>query len=162
MSEVQGGPFAQWMKDFCHWKVTVKPRPTTIEQMKEASRLSGINIHRRALAWLLSRKDVDAYLCLLSADGLERAKHRMKTDLEFYAELHRLGAEMALKAEDHRSIAAYTVPALDRILPRRQEAVKHEPIVVIQVTQAQADKLEREPIPSEMIVEAEIITEEET
>jgi hypothetical protein len=69
---------------------------------------------------------------------------------------------MALKNEDHRSIAAYTVPALDRILPRRQEAVKHEPIVVIQVTQSQADKLDREPIPSELIVEADIVTEEES
>lgn len=156
MDEVQGGPFQQWMKDWCHWLVTTKPRPKVSQQTQKATELAGVVIHRRALSWLTSRKDVDAYLTLLSADGLARAKHKMLGDLEFYAELHRMGAEMALRAEDHRAIAAYTTPALDRILPKRQESVQQSSMVVVQVTGAQAEKLHADPEASrtELVVEA--------
>ena len=161
MDEVQGGPFQSWMKEFCHWLVTTKPKPKTCEQTKKATELSGVVIHRRALEWVKTRKDFDAYYTLLSAHGLERAKHKMLGDLEFYAELHRMGAEMAHAAGDHRSIAAYTTPALDRILPRRQETVRHDPVVVIQVTQTQAEKMaDTEFLPNEIVVEAQVVEEE--
>lgn len=160
MDEVQGGPLQQWMKDWCHWYVTTKPKPKISQQTKRATELAGVVIHRRALSWLTSRKDVDAYLTLLSADGLARAKHKMLGDLEFYAELHRMGAEMALQAEDHRAIAAYTTPALDRILPKRQETVQQSSMVVIQVTGSQAAKLDVADLDEKQALEVEAVVEE--
>ena len=153
---MQGGPLQQWMKDFCHWLVTTKPKPKIVEQTRRATELAGVVIHRRALTWLTTRKDFDAYYTLLSAEGLARAKHKMLGDLEFYAELHRMGAEMAMNAGDHRSIAAYTVPALDRILPKRQEQVQQTSMVVIQVTGNQAAKLDSADLEDkgELVVEA--------
>lgn len=153
MESVNTDLFTDWMRSFAHW-LSQHPRAKVIEQVKEATLLSGVQQNRRSVSFLRSRKDFQAYYALMSTSNLDRAAHTFKKDAEFYAHAHRFGLELAMAKEDHRAIPAYTTPVLDRIAPKRAEKVDEEqkPTIVINLTASQAKSLAL-PDPTEIVIE---------
>lgn len=160
MAAVRRERLAPWMKQFAQWLLspTHTAYPPIVDQTRKAAELSGLPVHRKALDALKRRGDFRVYYETLEGSALSRAKERLVNDTDYYIHAHRHGLEMAIAAGDHRAVASFTNPILDRVAPKREDAKGQKPQIVIQVT---ADARARIVEAEETIMDAEIVSTEE-
>ena len=107
--------------------------PSIAAQEEIASRLAGVPITYGQIKVLRRRADFRELVETMRSGGIEAARRLFVSDLPLYAELFRWGAERSKAKDDTRGLAAYAVPALDRIMPRRDDfllALQQQTVVV--------------------------------
>lgn len=173
--KIAGGPFLPWMRELALWlcdptetvTITVDGKSVTTTQpirrriltsdwTREASRLSGMKVSTSAMRYLRARPDFRALLSRLEESITDRAKFRLAKDHDFYVQAHRAGLEMALEARDHRAVAGFTGPILDRVTPKKEIAASGPRNISITVHQDTANRLLKA---EETVVEAEFEVE---
>ena len=140
---LRSGPLQPWMRAYGRWLLSPGQlrRPTLQQRTAKASELAGFPIPKSALIALGRRPDFRAYLTVMDGNAVQRAKDEFEQSYEFYVQSHQAGLIMALAAKDHRAIANFTTPVLDRIAPKKAEAGGGKSTVVIQMNVAQVEKL---------------------
>lgn len=156
-----------WMKAFCLWLLAPHPggrKPRTQEQTRKASELAGYPITRKSLYQMRKRPDVQLFLQTLRASVTESAKEALALQHRRYVEAHLEGLERALEAGDYRAVPAYTVPILDRIVPKKQDPGAGNKTIVVHVNEATARTLMSGTAPDagEIIVEPVVEEREES
>jgi hypothetical protein len=125
------------------------------EEMSSAFR--GEPVRYQAVRYLRERPEYRAFCEALRSQGYEAARQLFTSQALDYVSLHMWGAQRAKEKDDVRALPAFTVPALDRVMP------KHDaPIVATQVTitltPRQMENLEIGG--TEQILEAEVLPPE--
>lgn len=158
--EALGGSLRPWMKSFALWLLSPQPdgkRPKVSAQTRKASELAGVPVTKEALRWLRKRPDFQLFVQTLEGSVTEAAKESLTLAHQFYVQSHRAGLELAVAAGDYKAIPAFTVPILDRIVPKKAETNVGSKTIILNV---QPDTLQRMqatgslPDAGEIVVEA--------
>src|SRR5439155_23616784 len=111
-------PLRPWQAKFGAWLADSEHPPIAV-QLEVASRLAGQPITYGQVKHLRKRADFVELVDTMRTGGIEAARRLFVSNLPMFAELHAWGAERSKEKDDTRGLANFTVPALDRILPRR-------------------------------------------
>jgi len=141
-----------WMQLFAYWYAFTSKHSTT-EACIKASELAHDSISKHQLTQLRRRPDFQELVEKFQAGGVEGALAKLKADLPFYVDSHRLGLEMAIKEKDYSVIPKYTLHALEIVHPRRNDLAQQNLQVNISlspkqlaVEEADAIEVTAEPI----------------
>lgn len=139
------GKLPLWTLKFAGWLASCPYVVNREEQVKVATEIAneGLRPNQRAvqvtyaqIRRLKQRADWQEVVRKFEEGGMEAARQQFINDLPRYIELHRQGAELAATKGDYINLPKYTVPALDRAIPKRDE--QHPPTqiaIVISPTQ---------------------------
>lgn len=153
------------MKAFALWLASPQPdgkKPKTQQQTKKASELAGYGITVNTLYALRKRPDFQLFRQALEASVTEAAKEALALAHRSYVEAHQRGLEMALAEGDYKAIPAFTVPILDRIVPKKADTNVGNKTIIVNVHEDRAKALTAslaESLPPEAI-EVEAVVEE--
>lgn len=161
--QTRRGPLQPWMRAYARWicQHGQAKHPKVSQRTAKASELAGFGIHRGLLKDLESRPDFIALVTRIEGNAAERAKEQLVDEYEWYVQAHRAGLEMALREKDHRAVAAFTNPILDRVVPKKQEHTVTNQTISISMSGAQLQRLHDEEEP-EIIVEKPEVVEDES
>jgi len=137
-SDPASAPLLPWQSLFAEWLSIQSDRPSTVQQRKQASLFCQRPVSLRELHKVRKNPRFEQYLLALQADSVRRARAIIE---EHYAEgvhAHIDGMRMAKDAADYKAIPAYTVPILDRVVPKKEAAAAQTQINVILSTKQQA------------------------
>lgn len=147
---------APWELAFAEWLAhSVAQRTSMKTQLEIAMDLAGEPVTYGYIKNLKNREEFREYYVELQKDALRRARSMVEKRLPQGVKAHFEGLQMALDTEDHRSIPAYTVPILDRAMPKKAE-IGAVTAVKIELSPKQHALLD-ETIPE---VEVEVIDDE--
>ena len=155
------GKLPLWTLKFAGWLASAPYVVTKDEQVKVANAIANENLRPNqrptTVTWahvrrLRQRADWQEVVRKFEEGGMEAARQQLISDLPVYIEMHRQGAEMAVRQGDYRAIPQYTVPAIERAYPKRAEAVA--PTQVAIVISAEQLKGFKEYAAPEVVVEA--------
>lgn len=160
---VTRGPLQPWMRAYARWicQHGQERFPKTQERTKKASECAGFPVAQSLLRDLEKRPDFRALIIRIEGNAAERAKETLIDDYEWYIQMHRAGLEMALRAEDHRAVAAFTNPILDRVVPKKEERTVTNQTISISMSGAQLQRLHDDEEPEIVVEKPEIIEEGE-
>lgn len=145
-----------WEYEFIDWFALQIGKPSSEEQIDKASELAEKSVGYTYILNLRKLKAFEDYYRDMLAGHMKRAKAKFSKDMPRYAEIHKEAMEMAFAAEDYKAVPAFTVPALDRFYPKREDvAAKTE--ISISLTTARQDMIDEE-IPE---VDFEVVEEED-
>lgn len=134
-------PLLPWQSAFAEWLSSQPTKVSVQAQRKIASSLAKTLVTARALGRLRRNARFVSYLASLQLDEIRRARAVLE---EHYTEgitTHIAGMRMAMAAEDHKSLPSYTVPILDRVVPKR-DAVQGNTQVNVTLTTKQTAQLD--------------------
>jgi hypothetical protein len=148
-----------WALKFAAWRIACPYTPNRQEQELVATRLANEGIDRTSQREVkigyaqIKRLRTDArwqeYVRVLEDGGIMAARQLFVDDLPAYVALHRWGAEEARKAGDYKTMPAFTVPALDRAVPKRTEGLPATQIAIVLAPERIAGlRREAEPVVS--------------
>ena len=121
-----------WMRAYAEW-ITVG----CVEPPKISSRLSKARGFARApvsssqLKLLEARPDYITSCKDLESGSLERARARFAAAFPEYVDAHREALDLARDAADYNAIARITEPVLDRVIPKKSDAVAAAQVTVV-------------------------------
>jgi hypothetical protein len=130
---VEGGPLPRWMRLYALWltgrggelsgtKEEYRGRfPTSDERSGRATELAGRPVLPQLVALLEKRKDFKEYFELLQADSTFLAKELVRQRIPKNFEARDRGLDLALRAEDHKSIEHYTRVFVEHGMPKKVE-----------------------------------------
>lgn len=144
-----------WEYEFVEWFALHIGKPTTDEQISKASELAEKSVGYTYILNLRKLQGFEDYYRDMLASHLKRARAKFAKDMPRYAEIHKEAMEMAFEAEDYKAVTAFTIPAIDRFYPKKEE-VGAKAEINITLTTARQDMIEEE-IPE---VEFEVIEED--
>jgi len=112
-----------WMQMFAYW-YAFAPKTTVTECRIKARELAHDDVSSGDVAYLRRRPDFQELVEKFQAGGVEGALAKLKADLPFYVDSHRLGLEMAIKDKNYNVIPKYTLHALEITSPRRNDLLQ--------------------------------------
>lgn len=134
-------PLPLWTVKFAMYLVACPRAPSSVEQEQVATKLANENINLTTTRpvtigyGIIKRLRTDSrwqeLVRELEKGGIEAAKRLFTEDAPVYVMLHRMGAEEAWRNKDYKALPAYTVPALDRVVPKRQEGVPVTQVAIV-------------------------------
>lgn len=116
-------PLTRWQARFALWYATQPRQPSVTEQVEAATRLAGTPVKYDQLKRVKLRKDWRELHDAMARGGIEAARAVLLNDLPTYMELHAWAAQRAKEKDDVRAMAALTTPAMDRVIPKRDEVL---------------------------------------
>lgn len=146
-----------WELALAEWKAGQPKRPPLRETLAMCERLAGEPITATHYYRVVGKPEWRAARNRFAKHAMRKARKQFKQAAPYLVDAHIKGLQMAMKAEDHRSIPSYTVPALDRIVPKRQEGVANVQVLNVTLSVAQQALLEK---PEAIDVEYEVIPNE--
>lgn len=117
------GPLRNWMLRYAEWLFAQTVEPSWKGRQVMANKFANLTIPHQRLSDLEAREDFQDYLAELAKGPLERARARMIRRMPAYVNKHWWAATKAQEAGDYKALAAIAEPILERVLPRKQEAV---------------------------------------
>lgn len=138
-------PLLPWQSLFAEWLSIQPDRPSTVQQRKVASNFCQRPVSLRELHKVRKNTRFEQYLLALQADSVRRARAIIE---EHYAEgvhAHIDGMRMAKDAADYKALPAYTVPILDRVVPKKESVAAATQVNVVLTTKQQS-QLEGAPV----------------
>jgi len=155
------GKLPLWTLKFAAWLASAPYVVNKDEQIKVATEIAneGLrpNQQRVAITYaqirrLKQRADWQEVVRKFEEGGVEAAREQFISDLPVYMDLHRRGAQMAMEKGDYRALPAFTVPAVERAVPKRSEAPPATQIAIV-ISPQQLSGLQAYEAP-ETVVEA--------
>lgn len=114
--------------------IAQSPERLKLTEIRALARaITNYRISLGAVRATLKRDDFRRLVDKFRANEAARARQMFETDAAAYVQAHKRGLDMALAAEDHRAIPSYTVPALDRIWPKKEDQAAQTPMVVLNI-----------------------------
>jgi len=151
-------PLSPFEYAFCEWLATqVDGKVPLADQMEKISELGQKTYSDNYLRNLKNRKEFKRHFAEIQKTLLARARAKLARHMPEAVDAHFKGMEMAIAANDHRGIPAFTVPILDRVHPKQHDQPQAA-AVTINITATQMSAIAEESIPT---VECEEITEPE-
>ena len=141
-------PLQKWQVQFAEWLATCPELPSRAEQREiaEQFKLRAYGEHasdelreglpRRTFYNMLQRPDFQEVVRKFAEGNVEAARARLMMDLPEYVGMHMWGAQRAKEKDDIKTLVSYTVPALDRVMPRKAEAAQAAAVVTINISPA--------------------------
>lgn len=143
-----------WQRMVAAWYATV-PYATPKSILRYARDLTKLEVTPGAIRALFERKDFQQLVEQFKAAPSLRIREIAEFDYNFYLDAHRQGLQMAIAANDHRGIPAYTTPMLDRMLPKKAEGDQRAQVVVVNLTPGQAKSISISDVQEAQIMEIE-------
>lgn len=145
-----------WMCAYAEWltleALEYPPRVVRRTKANALSRASLTDAHVKALE---SREDFQAYCEELARGPLEAARAKFRSRFPEYVDAHYEALQTARAEGDHRGVAQIAESALERIMPKKSEAVAATQINVM-LTPAQVAGFASEYVRPR--IEAEVVT----
>lgn len=144
-----------WQARFAAWLADQPGRVSKALQCEMATRfankrrdaeIAAVAVTYKQLRILKATPAFQTFVAALQADGVERARALLTSQLPEYVELHRWAAQRAKEKDDPRAMAALTVPALDRAMPKREAGTVAQQVVSIHLTSKQLETLNAPPV----------------
>lgn len=145
-----------WMLNYAEWLVMCPERPTRTACATQSCLLSRAKIGYAMVRNLEMRPDFIAYCEELQRGPFERARAKYLSRLPEYIDAHKDALDKAQAAGDYRTVAQIAESAIDRVAPKRQEAVAATQVTVVLSPHQLAGFQQYTPAP----VEAEIVPDE--
>ena len=120
-----------WMMAYAEWLILGEEVRTITARIVEASQLSRSKISQRALGDLEGRRDFMAYCDELARGPLEQARAKYMRLLPEYIAAHKEALDGARQDKDWKTVASIAESAVDRVLPKKQEAVAATQVNVV-------------------------------
>lgn len=142
-SDPASAPLLPWQAVYAEWLSIQPTKPSTVQQRKIASQFCQRPVSLRELHKLRTNPRFESYLLALQADSVRRARAIIE---EHYAEgvhAHIDGMRMAKDAADYKALPAFTVPLLDRVVPKKEAVAAQTQINVTLSTKQQAQLTEQ-------------------
>lgn len=139
-----GDTLLPWMKAFALWYLSPQPdgkKPKTPAQTKKATELAGYLVTKNALYKMRGRPDFQLFLNTLRTSVTDAAKEALTLAHLAYVKAHERGLEMALAHGDYKAIPAFTVPVLDRIVPKKADTNVGNKTIIVNVQEGAARAL---------------------
>jgi len=155
------GKLPLWTLKFAGWLVTAPYVVTKEEQVKVANEMANEHLRpnqqRVEVTWahvrrLKQRPDWQEVVRKFEEGGFEAARQVYISDLPAYIAAHRQGLDLALRHGDYRAVPAFTTPAIERVVPKRDDERAATQIAI--VLSAEQLKGFREYVAPEVTVEA--------
>jgi hypothetical protein len=118
-----------WHARFAFWYVEQPVTPGLAEQIAAGEGFANVDrdptlprvcLTEKKLRTLKEREDFQGLVRELEKGGIEAARAKFLSHLPEIMDLHVWGARRSKEKDDTRALASYTVPALDRVLPKRE------------------------------------------
>ena len=143
----EGGYLAAWMVAFAEWLAQQPKNPKIAAQVAAASEFAGRRIEISHIRNLRRRDDFKLLVDKFYQGGVVAARLKFENDLPFYITKHREGLELAAKEGDYRAYKDFTVPALERAVPRRDGFVSATGVTInVTLSDKQKTLLDSQPI----------------
>lgn len=143
-------PLLPHQSAFAEWLSSQPQRPPVSVQRKMYSKLCQRLVSPRTFADHMSKLKTNPhyirYYASLQADALRRSRVILEEHYTEGVETHLDGMRMAREAEDYKAIPAFTVPILDRVVPKREAVQANTQINVVLSTKQKA-VLDNEQVP---------------
>ncbi len=110
-----------WMLAYAEWLASCVNPPSRTERRVQLSQLSRRPVAANHVAQLEERKDFRRYFEDLCKGPLERARAKFQAKFPKYVQAHEDALDMAIEAGDYKAVPAFTIPALDRVSPKKSE-----------------------------------------
>lgn len=104
--------------------------PSIASRQVNARRLARLPMTPKQLKELERREDFAAYVEELRKGPLEAARAKFLNAFPTYIDRHREALDLATQAKDYAAIARITEPVLDRVIPKKAEAMTGASVVV--------------------------------
>jgi hypothetical protein len=142
-----------WMYAYAEWLVLgcVGP-PSQAQRLAKARALAHSPVNGGHLRLLSARPDFIAYQRELERGPLEAARAKFVSAFPEYVDAHREALDMARDKLDYSAMARIAEPVLDRVVPKRSEAVAATQ-VNITLTPAQLGSLDADEAPPLLVSE---------
>ena len=146
-----------WQFKFAQWQVNHHLKVQRIdEQVKAASLFAGADIKPSALKALRENRVFQLYKHKLRENAREAAAERFWAAAPEMVDIHIDAAKGLHEAQEYKSIAAFTQPYIDRIVPKKDEQANQNVVnVVLSVKQAEAIDEEIPEVEYEVIEDGE-------
>ena len=118
----------KWHAQLAYWLSEQPVTPSIPEQLAAANGFANVGrkpeqppiaVTLKKLRVLKAREDFQGLVRELEKGGIEAARAKFLSHLGDYVEMHLWGARRSMEKDDTRALASYTVPALDRVAPKR-------------------------------------------
>lgn len=153
----------EWMRVYAAWYAQQPRQPGLTDRIRAVRAITQYKVTKKALAALEARADWRRFVEKCRADAAFRAKTMLESHYAFYVDLHKQGAQMALKAGDHRAIPTFTSPVLERVAPKRVESDAPPPSIVLNLSVQQMKGVEAvlsAPVKADVVEDADFTIEE--
>lgn len=131
-------PLPPWQSAFAEWLSSQPDKPSTQAQRKMASALLRQTISPKALRRVIRNPAFIRYLALLNADALRRSRAILEQHYTEGVHAHLSGMRSALDANDYKALPSFTVPILDRVVPKKEQVAAATQVNVVLSTKQQA------------------------
>jgi hypothetical protein len=113
-----------WMLAYAEWLILecIEPPKASLRSAR-ARALARAPVSSNQIKLLEARDDFVAYCAELSRGPLERARAKFLAAFPDYVSAHRAALDDAVAAGDYKAVAAISEPVLDRVMPKKTEAV---------------------------------------
>lgn len=136
--QIRAATLLPWMQAYAEWLILecLEP-PKRSLRTRTARGLARAPVSDRHLYELEARKDFNDYCNALRAGPLEQARARFANAMPAYVQAHFDALQLASTASDYKAMAQIAEPVLDRVYPKKADAIIATQIVV-QLTPDQA------------------------
>jgi len=134
------GKLPLWTLRYAAWEASAAYILNKEERVKIANELANENLRPNqrpvTVTWahirrIRQRADWQEVVRKFEEGGMEAARQQFISDLPTYIHMHREGAEMAMRQGDYRALPAFTVPALERAVPKHDESRPPAQIAIV-------------------------------
>lgn len=144
----------QWQRVFAAWLATV-PHASMKTIRVYVQDLTQLLVSDGAIHALMAREDFRKLVGDFQANARLRIQELAEFDYPFYLDAHKKGLESAIAAGDHRAIPSFTVPMLDRAVPKKADEAEKAQVVVINMTPGQARALSGGDVQDAQVLEVD-------
>lgn len=153
---LHGKTLKPWMMQYAHWLASEPKWPTAGMRRIKLADLTSHRIKTGKLHdVLMHRPEFTAYLDEIMQGPLEEARAKFKSHLPEYVDGHKKAFDAVVAEGDWNKVKDYTIPALERVWPRRSDGVVTNANITITLSSGQQANFDM-PLP---ILEAELVAD---
>lgn len=151
--DVRHGTYLRpWMLRYAEWLILSPGYPSRAARITQANTLAKSDVSRNGVYALEARPDFKAYCEELQRGPLEEARAKFRSRLPKYVDAHEQALDMAREAGDYKAVAQISEPALDRVMPKKGDAVQATQVTIM-LTPERIDRLRNYVSPEVDVVE---------